>query len=175
MENCRFCEIIRNDRENEEIIFENSQFVAITDRYRRTSAGAICLIITKEHKRNLLELKADSGNGLIDTIKLISKTMQTAYNCKGIRIWTAINKEAGQSIFHCHIHVVPCKTLLDRIIASFPGLYDLLKKFLTFGNNELSKKMNFELAEELRVRDYPLNCVNEDLLLHFINHFPGQR
>jgi hypothetical protein len=23
--------------------------------------------------------------------------------------------------------------------------------------------------------DYPLNCVNEDLLLHFINHFPGQR
>jgi hypothetical protein len=24
-------------------------------------------------------------------------------------------------------------------------------------------------------RDYPLNCVNEDLLLHFINHFPGQR
>jgi tRNA(fMet)-specific endonuclease VapC len=25
------------------------------------------------------------------------------------------------------------------------------------------------------LRDYPLNCVNEDLLLHFINHFPGQR
>jgi hypothetical protein len=25
------------------------------------------------------------------------------------------------------------------------------------------------------IRDYPLNCVNEDLLLHFINHFPGQR
>jgi hypothetical protein len=26
-----------------------------------------------------------------------------------------------------------------------------------------------------KIRDYPLNCVNEDLLLHFINHFPGQR
>jgi putative transposase len=30
-------------------------------------------------------------------------------------------------------------------------------------------------AKLLGLRDYPLNCVNEDLLLHFINHFPGQR
>jgi hypothetical protein len=31
------------------------------------------------------------------------------------------------------------------------------------------------LQEVFNLRDYPLNCVNEDLLLHFINHFPGQR
>jgi prolyl oligopeptidase len=30
-------------------------------------------------------------------------------------------------------------------------------------------------SDDVLDRDYPLNCVNEDLLLHFINHFPGQR
>jgi hypothetical protein len=32
-----------------------------------------------------------------------------------------------------------------------------------------------QLSKDIMKRDYPLNCVNEDLLLHFINHFPGQR
>jgi hypothetical protein len=41
-----------------------------------------------------------------------------------------------------------------------------------------SAKGHFKTADIRRIstyRDYPLNCVNEDLLLHFINHFPGQR
>jgi hypothetical protein len=38
-----------------------------------------------------------------------------------------------------------------------------------------SRNQYVELAPIQKNRDYPLNCVNEDLLLHFINHFPGQR
>ncbi len=74
--------------------------------------------------------------------------MQKAYNCNGIRIWTAVNKEAGQSIFHCHIHVLPCGSLKDRIIAGFPGIYDLKRKIL--GKHKLSESLNFELAEKIR-------------------------
>jgi hypothetical protein len=37
------------------------------------------------------------------------------------------------------------------------------------------KKVQVIWTDESINGDYPLNCVNEDLLLHFINHFPGQR
>ena len=149
MNECKFCQII-NNRNDDEIVFETDNFIVLTDKYRRTSVGAICLIIPKNHYRNLLEIPNERGNELLEVIEIISKSMQKAYNCNGIRIWTAINKEAGQSIFHSHIHVLPCKSIKDRFIALFPGIYDLPRRILTFGNNRLGKKMNFELAEKIR-------------------------
>lgn len=150
MNRCVFCEIINGNRRNEEIIYENDEFIVLTDKYRKTSAGAICLIIPKEHKQNILELTEHSGIGLIKILNLVGRSMQTAFNCKGIRIWTAINKEAGQSIFHCHIHVVPCNSIFDRFIASFPGIYDAIRGILTLGKKELKQRLSFELAEKIR-------------------------
>ncbi len=150
MNECKFCQIINGNNNNEEVVFETDNFIVLTDKYRRTSVGAICLILPKKHFKNLLEMPEENGNELLEVIDIISKSMQNAYNCNGIRIWTAVNKEAGQSIFHSHIHVLPCKSIKDRFIALFPGIYDLPRKILTFGNNRLDKKMNFELAEKIR-------------------------
>jgi histidine triad (HIT) family protein len=148
MENCRFCEIINKNRKKEEIIYENQEFIVLTDKFRKTSFGSICLIIPKQHRQNVIELSEKEGKVIIPVIKIVSKAMQKAYNCNGIRIWTAINKEAGQSIFHCHIHVLPCKSIKDRLIANFPGIYDLKRRF--FGKSELSETLNFKLAEKIR-------------------------
>jgi len=149
MSECKFCQLI-NNRNDDEIVFETDNFIVLTDKYRRTSVGAICLIIPKNHFKNLLEIPKENGNELLEVIDIISKSMQRAYNCNGIRIWTAVNKEAGQSIFHSHIHVLPCKSIIDRFIALFPGIYDLPRKIFTLGNNKLDKKINFELAEKIR-------------------------
>ena len=148
MKKSRFTEIINGDRENEQVVFENDKFIVLTDKYRKTSVGSICLVIPKKHRRNLLELTESESKELIPLINLISKSMQKVYNCNGIRIWTAVNKEAGQSIFHCHIHILPCNSFKDRLIANFPGIYDL--KRLVTGRRELSKYLNYELAEKLR-------------------------
>ncbi|WP_424001219.1 HIT family protein [Maribacter sp. IgM3_T14_3] len=145
---CRFCEIIGGDRNAEEIVFENNEFIVVSDRNRKTSSGGICLIIPKQHVPNILELTEQDGNGLIKIQSLVGKAMERAFKCNGIRIWTAVNKAAGQSIFHCHIHLVPCNSIMDRIIASYSGLYDLKKRI--FGKRKLSEKVNFELAEKIR-------------------------
>ena len=108
------------------------------------------MLIPKIHKANLLELPKELNIEFLEVLNLISTSIQKAYNCDGIRIWTAINKEAGQSIFHCHIHILPCKSLFDRLIAAIPGLYDLKRKLTHFGNNELNAKKSFELAEKIR-------------------------
>ena len=152
MEKCRFCQIINGDINNEEIIYEDNDFIILTDKYRKTSIGSICLLIPKEHLVNILELSEEQSTKLISILNLINKAMKNAYNNKGIRIWTAVNKEAGQSIFHCHIHIVPCNSLKDRIIASFPGIYDLKRRILKFGNNKLDRNQNFELADKLRTK-----------------------
>lgn len=149
MEESRFSEIINGNRGNEQVVFENDEFIVLTDRYRRTSIGSICLVVPKKHRRNLLELTESECRELIPIINLISRSMQKAFNCKGIRIWTAVNKEAGQSIFHCHVHILPCDSFKDRLIANFPGIYDLKRRVT--GKRELPKSQNYELAEKLRV------------------------
>lgn len=146
MEKCRFCEIINENRNEEEIIYEKQEFIVLTDKFRKTNLGSICLIIPKQHKKNILELTEIDGKGIIPIISIISKAMQRAYNCNGIRVWTAVNKETGQSVFHCHLHVLPCSSIKDRIIANFPGIYDLKKRIL--GKPQLSKSLNFKLAEK---------------------------
>ncbi len=150
MNKCKFCQIINSNKNDEEVVFETENFIVLTDKYRRTSVGAICLIIPKMHYKNLLEIPKENGNELLEVIVIISKSMQNAYKCNGIRLWTAVNREAGQSIFHSHIHILPCKSIKDRFIALFPGIYDLPRKILTFSNNRLNKKKNFELAEKIR-------------------------
>jgi len=149
MKECRFCQIIEGNREKEEVVYENQDFIVLTDKFRKTSVGGICLIIPKGHKKNILELTENDGKSLILTLNLVSKAMQRAYNVNGIRIWTAVNKEAGQSIFHCHLHVVACKNLKDRLIANFAGLYDLKRRILC--KNGLSESQNFEFAEKIRM------------------------
>lgn len=54
MENCRFCKIINGDRLEEEIIYEDDDYIILTDKYRKTSVGSICLLIPKSHKNNIL-------------------------------------------------------------------------------------------------------------------------
>lgn len=148
MKRCRFCEIINENRINEEVVYENDAFIVLTDKFRKTSVGSIALVIPKKHRKNLLELTKSESQNIVEVVHIVSKAMQKAYCCKGIRIWTAVNKEAGQSIFHCHIHIVPCSSLKDRFIANFLGIYDLFNKILR--RPKLSKSLNFELANKIR-------------------------
>lgn len=145
---CRFCQIIKGDRNGEEIVYENDEYIVLTDLNRKTSAGGICLIIPKQHVTNILELSEEQGKGLVKVQSMVGKAMVKAFNCKGIRVWSAVNKAAGQSIFHCHIHLVPCNSIKDRIIASYAGIYDFKKRI--FGKSRLSEKVNFMLAEKIR-------------------------
>ena len=150
MDNCRFCEIINGEFVNEELVYQNKNFIVLTDKFRRTSVGAICLVIPKKHRENLLELSDEESQELISIIKLISKAIQKAFQCNGIRIWTAVNKEAGQSIFHCHIHILGCNSFTDRLIANFPGIYDLIKfrrKLTELERSELARRIRNVLPE----------------------------
>jgi histidine triad (HIT) family protein len=153
MSPCRFCEIINEPKKaNEEVVFENEHFIVLLDKYRQTSIGGICLIVPKKHRANLFELDEYEASEIINLISFIGKKMQEAYSARGIRVWTAINKEAGQSIFHCHIHLVPCNRFMDRLTAMIPGIYDILRRIFKLNKSALNSERLFEYAEKIRIQ-----------------------
>ena len=67
-----------------------------------------CLIIPKRHVADYFELTNDELIACNDLIKIIKEEILSKdKNVKAFNIGTNAGKNAGQSIMHCHIHLIP--------------------------------------------------------------------
>ena len=98
---CIFCDIRKSG-----CAYENELAYASYDTYPVTEHH--CLIIPKRHIKDYFDLSNDelvACNELIQIIKKeITKKDQTV---KGFNLVTNIGKVSGQSILHCHLHLIP--------------------------------------------------------------------
>ena len=98
---CLFCDIKKSG-----CAYENELAYASYDSYPVTEHH--CLIIPKRHIKDYFDLSNDelvACNELIQIIKKeITKKDQTV---KGFNLGTNIGKVSGQSILHCHLHLIP--------------------------------------------------------------------
>ena len=98
---CLFCAIKKN-----EIIDENEFAYAAFDSYPVSKHH--CLIIPKRHIESYFKLNKEEViwcDQLIKKVKnMIEKNDKTI---KGFNIGINSGKVAGQSIMHCHIHLIP--------------------------------------------------------------------
>ena len=98
---CLFCNIKESG-----VVYENDLAYASYDSYPVSKDH--CLIIPKRHIKDYFSL---SQNELIACDKLIKIVKNEIINkdqsVKGFNIGTNIGKDSGQSIFHCHIHLIP--------------------------------------------------------------------
>jgi|TARA_B110000438_G_scaffold288599_1_gene322246 diadenosine tetraphosphate (Ap4A) HIT family hydrolase len=98
---CLFCNLKKSD-----LLDENELTYASLDSYPVSDQH--CLIIPKRHVKDYFELTHQeiiSSNQLINKIK---KKIETNDNSvKGFNIGTNSGKVAGQTIMHCHIHLIP--------------------------------------------------------------------
>jgi histidine triad (HIT) family protein len=151
MSDCKFCSIAKGQGLDEEIVFENDACFVLLDKYRVTSAGAICLVVTKRHFSDITELDDSISEILLTTIKKTAILSKTTFRANGVRIWQANGKAAGQSIFHLHFHIVPCNSVWDRLIALFPVAFDLLVRHNIFSvNRSISNMKRKKFADSLR-------------------------
>ena len=98
---CLFCTIKNND-----IIEENKFAFATLDSYPVSSQH--CLIIPKRHVKDYFDLSEEEVLGCDQLIKKIKiKIENNDKTIKGFNIGINSGKEAGQSIMHCHIHLIP--------------------------------------------------------------------
>ena len=98
---CIFCKISK-----EELQFENNLAFSSKDSFPVSKYHS--LIIPKRHVENYFDLTKEE---VLACNELILKTKQNILehdpSIKGFNIGTNAGKVAGQSIMHCHIHLIP--------------------------------------------------------------------
>ena len=98
---CIFCKSNQN-----ELIFENDLAYASSDSYPVSQFHS--LVVPKRCIENYFELNEKEILACNDLIKkLKKKIISEDKSVEGFNIGTNAGKVAGQSIFHCHIHVIP--------------------------------------------------------------------
>ncbi len=98
---CIFCKEKKNN-----ILIENDYAYASYDPYPVSEKH--CLIVPKRHIKdyfNLSEKEVVACNQLIKNMK--NQIEEGDKSVKGFNIGTNSGKVAGQSIMHCHIHLIP--------------------------------------------------------------------
>ena len=98
---CIFCKIRK-----EELQFENKLAYSSTDSYPVSEFHS--LIVPKRHVETYFELTNDEIQACNELIlKTKEKILKQDSSIKGFNIGTNAGKVAGQSIMHCHIHLIP--------------------------------------------------------------------
>ena len=98
---CLFCSIKESG-----LTDENTLAYASYDTYPVSEWH--CLIIPKRHVKDYFELTNDEVIACNDLIKKIKeKILLKDPLVKGFNMGTNAGKIAGQSVLHCHIHLIP--------------------------------------------------------------------
>ena len=88
------------------IAHENELAYASYDTYPVSNLH--CLIVPKRHLRDYFDLTNEELLACNELIKIIKKEVTTKdKTVKAFNIGTNAGKISGQSIMHCHIHIIP--------------------------------------------------------------------
>ncbi|MEN3044964.1 MAG: histidine triad nucleotide-binding protein [Candidatus Hydrothermales bacterium] len=110
---CLFCKII-NKEINSKIVYEDEKCLAFEDI--NPQAPTHILIVPKKHIGSLREMNVEDENLIGHILYVISKIALERKLENGFRVVVNDGKEAGQSIFHLHFHL-----LGGRILGWPPG------------------------------------------------------
>jgi diadenosine tetraphosphate (Ap4A) HIT family hydrolase len=99
---CIFCEIKKT---KSRIILENSHAFAISDQYPVSQGHT--LIILKRHIASLFGATSKEITAIFDLAKKVQKLVSKQYQPDGYNVGFNDLEAAGQSIPHCHMHIIP--------------------------------------------------------------------
>ena len=103
-DNCLFCDIQTKDRKR--VIAENNLAYAISDGFPVTQGHA--LFIPKRHVNDyfgLIQAEVNAINALMTEHKSMLQAKDSTI--EGFNIGMNCGEVAGQTIFHCHVHLIP--------------------------------------------------------------------
>ena len=103
-EDCIFCKIIKEEVPCHKI-YENNFVLAFLDVNPQFKGHT--LVIPKKHFENIFDCEDKYLEEVIKAIKLISNHYKDVLGCSGVNILNASGKDAEQSVYHLHFHIVP--------------------------------------------------------------------
>lgn len=104
MSDCIFCKIVNGEIPSAKV-FENEHVVAFLDISQVTKGHT--LVIPKIHKENVFELTPEIAANLFEVVPQIANALKQEFNPIGMNLVNNNGEQAGQSVFHFHLHLIP--------------------------------------------------------------------
>jgi len=104
MSECPFCAIVEG-RAPGSIVYEDETALALMDIYP-VYAGHT-LVIPRVHYENVVACPEDLAAHLFTVARRLGPAIMQATGGTAFNIWTANGEDAGQRVFHLHLHVLP--------------------------------------------------------------------
>lgn len=99
-----FAKILRGEIPAQKF-FEDERTIAILDVMPQSEGHA--LVIPKSAAENIFELDQEFAAAVMRTGKQIAETIRDIFQADGITLMQFNGAEAGQTVFHFHLHVIP--------------------------------------------------------------------
>ncbi len=103
-DDCIFCKIANGEIPSE-TIYEDNMFRTIMDLGPASKGHA--LILPKQHYRDLCDLDKETAEKVFPLAAKLGNAMKKSLGCPGINVVQNNGKEAGQTVFHFHVHLIP--------------------------------------------------------------------
>ena len=104
MEDCLFCKISNGEISSAKI-FENDRIFVFLDINPLTKGH--CLVVPKAHFENIFDIDEDILKEIISVAKDMAENAKRNLGATGVQLVNASGKDAEQSVFHFHLHVIP--------------------------------------------------------------------
>ena len=105
-----FAKIIKGEADCVKIL-ENDYILSFMDVMPQTPGHT--LLIPKYDTEDIFNLPEEYFTFLMDAKKRIARAIKKAYEPTGVMIMQLNGKEAGQTVFHLHFHIIPRKDGLN--------------------------------------------------------------
>lgn len=116
--NCIFCKIAAGEIPSK-TIYEDDRFRVIMDLGAASEGHA--LILPKDHYANLMELDEETASSVLPLAGKISRAMMKSLDCDGLNLVQNNGEEAGQTVMHFHLHMIPRYKGGNEVIEWKPG------------------------------------------------------
>lgn len=87
-------------------VYETDHCLAFLDVMPQSNGHT--LVLPKQPAASLFELSDESATHLIIAVKTVADAIRDVFTPDGIRLMQLNGKAAGQTVFHMHMHIVPC-------------------------------------------------------------------
>lgn len=100
-----FAKILRGELPSE-TVYEDDDTIVVMDVMPQ--ADGHVLVIPKTPSRNILDIETADLQNLIAVTQRMAQVVMQAFDAPGVVIRQFNEEAAGQTVFHTHVHVIPC-------------------------------------------------------------------
>ena len=104
MKDCAFCDIVNRATDNQ-ILCESEMSLSFEDKYPVSLGHS--LLIPRMHEPNFFKLPTSNQFDLWKLLTELQEILTEKYQPDGFNIGVNVNSDAGQTVEHAHIHLIP--------------------------------------------------------------------